>query len=250
MTQEGVKHSTRIARLRPTERLSHLTAARILGIPLPHDADERLHISAPPNASHSRGRGVVGHRDDGAAIEVDGLRVSAPEHLFLELARELRLDDLVAAGDYLIHVPRFAVEHRPWTTLERLRAATVGPHRAVRTARLALELVRHGVESAQETKLRLLLGRSGLPAPECGYQLIDGRGRRIGWFDLAWPSRRVLGEYDGDQHRTSIEQYERDIRRFDAASDEGWRVIRVRAAGLRRTGRDDTVARFARALRP
>jgi len=244
-----VNLSKRIARLRPTERLSHVTAARILGVPLPLDADERLHISAPPNASHSRGKGVVGHRDDGPAIELDGLRVSAPEHLFLELARELRRDDLVAAGDHLIHVPRFRVAHRPWTTLERLRAAAVGPHRRVRLARLALELMRPGVESAQETKLRLLLVDAGLPEPVCGFELRDRDGRSIGWFDLAWPEHRVLGEYDGDQHRTSTVQYEKDIRRFDRAAEDDWRVIRVRAAGLRRAGRDDTVARFDRALR-
>lgn len=244
-----MKLSTRLARLRPTERLSHVTAARILGVPLPHDEDERTHISAPPGASHARGRGVVGHRDDGAAIVVDGVRVSAPEHLFLELARELHLDDLVAVGDYLVHVPRFATEHRPWTTIERLRAATIGPHRRVRLARRALELVRAGVESAQETKLRLLLARARLPASECGYLVEDNDGRRIGWFDLAWPRHRVLGEYDGDQHRTSTEQYEKDIRRHDLANDAGWRVIRVRAAGLRREGRAETVDRFSRALR-
>jgi len=244
-----VKLSTRIARLRPTERLSHVTAARILGVPLPRDADTRTHISAPTGASHSRGHGIVGHRDDGETLVVDGMRVSAPEHLFLELARELRLDDLVAVGDHLIHVPRFAVAHRPWTTLGALRAATVGPHRRVRLARLALELVRHGVESPQETRLRLLLGRAGLPAPECGYRVDGSDGRTIGWFDLAWPRHRVLGEYDGDQHRTSAEQYDKDIRRFDHAADDDWRVIRVRAAGLRGTSRDETVARFTRALR-
>ncbi len=241
--------SKRISRLRATERLSHTTAARLLGVPLPRYADQRTHISAPTAASHSRGEGVVGHRDDGPAILLEGLRVSAPEHLFLELARELKLDDLVAAADHLIHVPRIPVPRRPWTTVERLRGATVGPHRSVRLARHALDLVRHGVESPQETHLRLLLARAGLPEPVCGYELRDHGGRRIGWFDLAWPDRRVLGEYDGDQHRISTAQYEKDIRRFDLAADEGWRPIRVRAAGLRRESHDETIARFARALR-
>jgi len=217
-------------------------------VPLPLDADQRTHISAPPNASHARGEGVVGHRDDGAAIEVDGLRVSAPEHLFLELARDLRLDDLVAVGDHLIHIPRLRAGRRPWTTIDRLREAAIGPHRRVRLARHALELVRPGVESPQETRLRLLLGRAGLPEARCGYELVGSDGRRIGWFDLAWPEQRVLGEYDGDQHRTSTAQYDKDIRRFDLAADDDWRVIRVRASGLRTAGRAETVARFVRAL--
>ncbi len=108
--------------------------------------------------------------------------------------------------------------------------------------------MRVGVESPRETRLRLLLMRANLPEPVCGYDLRDRGGKRIGWFDLAWPDHRVLGEYDGDQHRISTEQYEKDVRRFDLAADEGWRTIRVRAAGLRREGRRDTVARFARVL--
>jgi very-short-patch-repair endonuclease len=42
----------------------------------------------------------------------------------------------------------------------------------------------------------------------------------------------VIVEYDGDQHRTSTLQYDRDITRFDRATDAGFRVIRVRARGL------------------
>lgn len=98
-----------------------------------------------------------------------------------------------------------------------------------------------------ETRLRLLLQDAGIPEPRCGFELRTRRGRRIGWFDLAWPDRRVIAEYDGDQHRTSTEQYERDIRRFDEAADEGWRVIRVRRAGILRRP-SDTVARVRRAL--
>jgi very-short-patch-repair endonuclease len=82
-----------------------------------------------------------------------------------------------------------------------------------------------------ETRLRLLARDAGLPEPTLQFELVDGR-RRIGWFDLAWPDRRLIAEYDGDQHRTSARQYDRDIERFDAAHDLGWHVVRVRAPGL------------------
>ena len=115
-------------------------------------------------------------------------------------------------------------------------------------ARRALALVRGGVESPKETELRLLALSAGFPEPTCGYQLLWPSGREIGWFDLAWPEWHVIAEYDGDQHRRSTRQYDRDISRFDNAAEADWRVVRVRSAGLE-AHRDETVARLARALK-
>jgi very-short-patch-repair endonuclease len=57
----------------------------------------------------------------------------------------------------------------------------------------------------------------------------------------------VIAEYDGDIHRTSTRQYERDIGRFDAAAELGWRVVRVRKRGVL-VAPEDTVRRVTRAL--
>jgi hypothetical protein len=83
-----------------------------------------------------------------------------------------------------------------------------------------------------ETRLRLLLAASGLPEPVCGYELRDEGRRSVGWFDLAWPEYRVIAEYDGDGHRVSTEQYDKDITRFDRADELGWKVVRVRSRGV------------------
>ena len=238
---------TRI-RLRDGERFSHATAARLYGLPLPWGLDDRIHVTSPPGIAPSRHRGCRGHHDDGTGIRlIDGLPVSTPEQTFIELGRLLPTDALVAVGDHLVHVPRFPEAGRPWTTIERLAAACTERRAGVVRARAALGSVRQGVESPMETALRLLLVGAGLREPVCGYELRDG-DRRIGWFDLAWPQQRVLGEYDGDQHRTSAEQYEKDIRRFDDAAEIDWRVVRVRKSGMRRAERATTVARFRRAL--
>ena len=169
---------------------------------------------------------------------------------FLELSTMLRLEELVAVGDYFALNPRIETpgEPRPYVDLEVLRSwlrSTTG--RGVRRARSAADLVRHGVESPRETLLRLIAVGAGLPEPVCGYELIDAFGQTIGWFDLAWPEWRTIAEYDGDQHRTSDSQYEKDIGRFDRASEADWRVIRVRKRGVFEE-RDETVRRIALAL--
>lgn len=230
--------------LRDGDRFSSTTAARLLGVPLPRRHEDDVHVTAGDGMRMPRGAGVIGHESDGRAVlSVDGLPISDPVQCFMELARVLGVDDLVAAADFLIHDPRIAVPGRPFAELGELAAAAAQPRRrgAIR-ARAAVALARAGVESPAETRLRLLLVRAGIPEPRCGFRL-DG----VGWFDLAWPGRRVLGEYDGDQHRTSARQYDRDIRRFDAATELGWRVVRVRASGLG-IERAATVERVRRAL--
>jgi very-short-patch-repair endonuclease len=237
------------ATLRPGDRFSHTTAAEILGVPLPRFAEGRVHITAGTGLRMPRSAGVIGHEDDGrAVIEVGGFPCSTPEEVFVSLGGILPVPFLVAVGDFMVLDPRRREQGRPWSTIERLGDAVeeVG-RRGIRRARTAADLVRVDVESPRETVLRLILVAAGLPEPVCGFEVRDRLGRWIGWFDLAWPQFRVLGEYDGDQHRTSTLQYDRDLRRVDAVRDDGWAHLRVRASGLG-PGAPETVTRFRRAL--
>ena len=180
---------------------------------------------------------MVGHEESvrQPAWFREGLPVSPPALAFLEAAAELTLDDLVAAGDFLVLDPRVLDPRdiRPHIALDELRhelAQAHAPH--VRLARKAAALVRQGAESRPESLLRLLLVHAGIEEPECGVAVSDATGAHIGYFDLVWPARKVVVEYDGDQHRTSTYQYERDIMRVDRATASGFRVVRVRAHGL------------------
>lgn len=166
---------------------------------------------------------------------VNGIRISEPPQLFLELATEIEHPWLVAVGDALVLNPRHPDPRsgHPFTTLEALTQALAIPgRRGRREAIRALARVRLGAESPRETLLRILLEDAGLPPAQCGYPVHDGFGHLIGWFDLVWPEFSTIAEYDGDQHRTNDVQYDRDITRFDRATEAGWRVVRVRKRGL------------------
>lgn len=247
------KVSAYAPRLRPGDRFSHTTAARLWGAPIPREREDDVHVTATGGTVRPRAKGVIGHRSAARDITVrKHLPVSSPVATFLECALVLDVESLVMVGDHLILDPRVLDPHdiRPHVALGDLsRGVVSATGRGAVRAREALALVRDGVESPMETRLRLLLARAGLPEPVCGYELRTRRGRRIGWFDLAWPDRRLIVEYDGDQHRTSTSQYERDIRRFDDATAEGWNVIRVRSHGVLRSPQS-TVARVARGLAP
>ena len=225
-----------VPRLRDGDRFSHTSAAELWGVPLPDSLQVFTHVTATRGLTRPRAQGVTGHRSRfGSIVDRFGLPASDAPTTFVELATLLDVNELVAVGDYLILDPHVLDPHdiRPHATIDELRNAVEHtPSRGVATARRALGRVRTGVESPKETELRLILEDAGLPRAECGYQLHDSRGRAIGWFDLAWPEWRTIAEYDGDQHRTSTRQYDRDIARFDAAAEEDWRVVRVRQSGL------------------
>lgn len=237
-------------RLRPGERFSHTSAARIWGMPLPWD-DGVVHVTGPLGLDRRRRRGVVGHRRPGIAVHRGLLPVSSPLDTFLELARLIPGDALVAVGDWMVGVPRFARgdDPRPLATPEGLVSwiATTRAWGSV-AALEAARLVRRGVESPRETALRLLLVRGGLPEPTCGLEVFDDRGR-IGWFDMVWPDARVIVEYDGDQHRTDPAQYDKDITRFDRGTAAGWSIVRVRSSGLWLASREETLSRVRAAFR-
>lgn len=244
-----------VPRLRPGDRFSHTSALALWGAPLPNRVGQDVHItmqneSFSPRREGPRARGVIGHTTQGDATTLlHGIPVSTPLTAFLESAPILAHDELVAVGDYFVLDPRVADPRleRPLLHLGVLRDAIhTARGRGVRRARDAANDVRPGVESPMESALRLLLLRHNILEPTCGYELLTER-RRIGWFDLAWPQFRVIAEYDGDGHRTSTRQYERDIRRFDEALEAGWHVVRVRASGLLERP-TETVARVKRAL--
>ncbi len=102
--------------------------------------------------------------------------------------------------------------------------------RGVRRLRDALALIDGGAESPQESRLRLILIRGGLPRPETQIAFPALRIR----VDLGWREWKVAVEYDGVQHWSDARQRAWDIERIALLEAQGWTVVRVSAAMLSR----------------
>ena len=102
--------------------------------------------------------------------------------------------------------------------------------RGVAQLRSTLELVDGGAESPQETRLRLILIRGGLPRPECQIRFPEMRIR----VDMGWREWKVAVEYDGVQHWADAAQRAWDIERIALLEAAGWTVVRVSARMLSR----------------
>lgn len=224
-----------LPKMRPTEFFSHATAAVLHGMWLPLALEESavLDVSVRKPARAPRDRGVHGHHliDRPGLVEVkDGLRVAGPVETWCQLATQLRIPELVAAGDSLLTPERrdIAVMH------DRLLAAASDPSRPmhIRLTR-AVALIRPRVRSPRETALRLILVLGGLPEPEINVPIFDEQGRFVAESDIVYREQRVLFEYEGDYHRLDKRKFRKDITRYDRLQDLGWRTVRVTEDDLR-----------------
>ncbi len=235
--------------------VSHTTAAALRGIPLPlkFEVEPFIHLSRGAECAVPRRKGVRGHQSaftDGEADILDGVPVTSPGRTWLDLAQLLSLEDLIVAGDHLIaeHHRHFGQPKKPIVGLEELRDYTY-QKRAVRglaKAREALSMMRKGVDSPPETRIRLMLGRAGLPefTPNC--PVPGDPGEAPVWVDLGCPEFHVCCEYEGRHHLTPQKQAE-DRSRDQQTAARGWHQLKIYATDMA-LGEDWVVAYFVQAL--
>lgn len=107
---------------------------------------------------------------------------------FLDLVGHLGLVDLVILGDSLVR--------RRLVTPDQLVRAAQGLTEFRRHALDAADLVRAGVDSPMETRLRLLMVLAGLPEPEVNIVLRNEYGDVVRRSDMGFRSSRLALEYD------------------------------------------------------
>jgi len=230
-----------LARMPPHSFVSHASAARLLGIPIPPRLlrDELdVSVAAPDRAPHAAG--VLGHRLTLAAGDVavfDGLRVTTPERTWFDLGSALAVEDLVAAGDRIIAL------RNPLASKEALTAqlAAHAGERGSRRLATALALLSGRAESPQESRLRALLMLGGLPEPSVNPVLRDVSGAFLARADLVIREYHLVIEYQGDYHRDR-EQWRADLTRRSKLEAAGWTVLELASDDLRNPA--DLIARI------
>ena len=145
---------------------SHFSAGRIYGVPLPVHPFE--HVTVTCASERTAREGVRCHVARSHAVVpwvLDDVRLSSPVQMFIELASLLSLVDLVVVGDALVRL-------RLVTVPDLSAACEVSTGRYAKAARRAASYVRARVDSAMETRLRMLILLAGLPE-------LDEQGWRI-----------------------------------------------------------------------
>ncbi|MQA33834.1 hypothetical protein [Modestobacter roseus] len=202
--------------------------------------DDDVELTVPPGTP---ARAVSGLRVRRARIRPEdltrrrGVPVTTPERTAVSLGAERPLDEAVVLIDQFA-----AAGLVDLGDVRAMAAATTG--RGCRRARDAAALADGLAGSPQETRLRLLVHRSGLPLPVAQHPVHDGRVF-VARVDFAWPAQRLALEYDGLWH-AEPGQFAADRRRLNRLLAAGWRVLFVTAADLHRP--DRLIARIAAEL--
>lgn len=202
--------------------------------------DDPVELLLPPKVRWNAGPGVLVRTattsddvaTDGALVYTDRTRTA------LDLIRRGSLDDAVVMLDRLVH-------HRAAFLGDVREAVGRLPRcRGSAQARQVAALADGLAQSPPETRLRLLIHRSGLPIPIAQY-VVRHDGRSVAEVDFGFPEHKLAVEYDGAWHGQPG-QLTLDRARMNRLLRAGWRVLFVTAADMRDPAA--LIARIAEAL--
>ncbi len=181
---------------------SHVTAAVLLGLPVWGISLERLHATRSRRSGGRRSRAVLLHS---AALRPDeigvaaGLPVTCLARTVVDLARTMAFEPAVAVADAALHGDRNAVPRRDPLDPAELASALgrVGRWPGAPAARRAIAFADGRSDGVGESRSRVALLRSRLPAPLLQWKVTGRDGRLIGYVDFGWPNKHTVGEFDG-----------------------------------------------------
>lgn len=230
---------------------SHVTAARLWGIPLPaHLENSPLTDLTRPSPHHApegpgvRGHTLVVHPADVLPRRV--VRLTSLPRTWCDLAPLLTEEELLAAGDFLvwrkrpplIRVSREALH----TQVDR------HPGRIAAAKRLVvLPLLSDRAGSAAESTLRYRFLRAGLPEMLVNSPVRDDSGRVIAIPHLQFADFRLAVEFHGESWRANTDHWHLDRAISPRLDIVGWRV--TTAAGLDLKNSSSLIARVKTRLR-
>lgn len=209
---------------------------RVWGYPHPGswNVEEPIVVVVTTGSARVRSRGVTGRRlAEGRALpwRIGEIPLLDPVAALFMCAAALTDDQVVVTLDALItradNYPGLRAGRPPIAVIDiEQRLRDWGRFPGSRRVRDALSRAREGVESPKETETRLLIVADGLPEPIVQYEIHEN-GLLIARSDLAYADLKIAIEYEGDGHRTSRDQWRRDIQRQRELEDHGWIVIRA-----------------------
>jgi very-short-patch-repair endonuclease len=201
------------------------TAAWLFGLDV--EPTKPVEIAAPPNAGLRSRAGLIVGRYEIPPTEVVSIRGFCATALPRTLARicvGLPAVDALVAIDMAVHL-RLTNS----AALTQYAEAAKGRPGAGRLRSLAL--LAAPAESPMETRLRWLLIQARLPRPEVQTNLQVSTSQQVVRADLYYPTKRLILEYDGGNHRERLVE---DDRRQNLLISAGFRLLRFTASDIYR----------------
>jgi very-short-patch-repair endonuclease len=198
--------------------LSHMTAARLWGLPVPKE--KRIHLIVDRGRAMARS-GICAHRigplGPGEVGRRSRLPLTTPTRTLLDIAA-------LIDGRGFERAFEAALTQRMTTRATIARALERAPTR--RGSAQVRAILRREVEPAltrseAEERFLALVRRAGLPPPRVN--------ARVGAYevDFLWAQQRLIVEIDGFAFHSTRSAFERDRRRDSDLQAAGYRVMRL-----------------------
>ena len=201
------------------------TAARLYGF----DTENTVTVHVLDPGSQPRPtEGLFVHQRHGAQLQhVKGRLATAAAWTAIEVARELRRPRALATLD--------AALRSGTCTKDKLEQAVreQSGRRGIVSVRALLPHADGRAESAMESEARLVMIDYGVPKPELQYEIrgLNGESWRV---DFAWPSERVVAEYESIDWHSGPAEMLRDRTRMAGIQELGWTYIPMVVHDVRR----------------
>ena len=207
------------------------SAAVLWGVDDVASPGDPVDVLLPPGCRWNAGPGVRCRQQVAgrALVQRGRWRCSSRLDTAVDLVRFTSGDDAVVLLDHLVR------ERLVDLAAVRADLAVRGPCLGLARARRAARLADGRAGSQQETRLRLLMLRGGLPPPVPQFDVRDGDGF-VGRVDFAYPDLRLAVEYDGLYH-AETKTFFADRRRLDRLTAAGWTVLHVTAEEMHHPAR-------------
>ena len=157
-----------------------------------------------------------------------GIRVTTAARACADIACWHGVEEGLVAGDAAVRSGLVTVRH-----LQEYVGAR-GPVRGIRGARRAVALLDGRAESCPESRLRFIwVVQAGLPVPLVNPDIVDveGGGFLVGRADLLDLTAAMVGEYDGEDHRT-LARHTADNDREESLERLNLTVVRATALDI------------------
>lgn len=214
------------------------TAAVLLGLRwLPAEwstLDATVHLAVDPADKRRDRRGIKLHRRTLAAVDiavVQGIACMSAARTLVELARDTQVPALL-----VVQIIDGALRDKRVTKADLLAClGRLSGERGVVRARRLVERSRDGVDSPQETTMRLTLEDGGISGVEVGVEICEEpSGDVLARGDLCIRMLLIWGEYDGFVPHSQRRTFRSDRRGDRWLHRRGWHVMRFTDTDLAR----------------
>jgi len=232
-----------LRRLGPATVISHVSAAALYGLPCWNLPLDRVSVTKDRASGARRTAELHVHAAPLAGPDVrpltlpDGggtVQVTAPARTVVDIARTYGFEQAVVVADAALAKPRRDVP--PLATPGELAAAVsdAAGRPGAAAARRVVAFADGRSGSVGESRSRVAMDAAGVPVPVLQHEIRRPSGAHIATVDFAWPSRRIVGEFDGRIKYGRLlrpgedpgDAVYREKLREDAVRAEDWTVVR------------------------